>query len=211
MLLSNELNELVQYPYSVKQLGRDRNVSLGKNPPDETLANFHVFRETILPPPEHDVETQTCVQDPEPSYVNGQWVLGWSVRDIPPDVLVPRKQSQLLVQIANATDALTWRNIAHKGRILQMRNSLDRSNIEMIRDVARSTGEAQAVIMEDNLPMLITADELDQILMDHALSKMSIKTQAVELKATVRNTNTVAGLNAIDLGIFAPDNPLLNE
>jgi len=69
----------IQYPYSYDDLKRDNpNTSFPRNP--SSLEEWNVFEVTALPKP---TVTFDQVAEPEnaPSKVNGQWVLGWVVRD----------------------------------------------------------------------------------------------------------------------------------
>lgn len=74
---------IAAYPYSVTQLRRDKPMTgFPKAVPDDLLAQYDVFPVTVAAQPEYDPQTQQAERDAMPSLVDGQWVVGWTVRDL---------------------------------------------------------------------------------------------------------------------------------
>lgn len=70
------------YPYNVGQLRRDNpNTSFPKQIPDDTLAEYGVYKVTIPDTPSYDERTQTLSQNDQPHKEGDQWVVGWAVTD----------------------------------------------------------------------------------------------------------------------------------
>lgn len=70
------------YPYNVGQLRRDNpNTSFPKQIPDDTLAEYGVYKVTIPDTPSYDERTQTLSQNGQPHKEGDQWVVGWAVTD----------------------------------------------------------------------------------------------------------------------------------
>lgn len=71
-----------QFPYSVGQLRRDNpQTSFPKRIPDEMLAEWGVHQVNPVPAPSHDGRTQWLEQNAQPHLEQGQWFLGWTVKD----------------------------------------------------------------------------------------------------------------------------------
>lgn len=69
----------IQYPYSLDDLKKDNpQTSFPKNP--QSLESWNVFEVTVAPKPAV-VFNKIIEAEEKPSQVNGQWVLGWIVRD----------------------------------------------------------------------------------------------------------------------------------
>ena len=72
-----------KFPYSVAQLRRDTPLTgFPKATPADLLAQYDVFPVTVAAQPEYDPQTQQAEPDAMPSLVDGQWVVGWTVRDL---------------------------------------------------------------------------------------------------------------------------------
>lgn len=68
---------IARYPYTLRMLQKDNpNVSIPKNPSDETLAALSAAQVTTAPRPEGDVVTEG---EPEPQ-ADGTWQQTWDVR-----------------------------------------------------------------------------------------------------------------------------------
>jgi hypothetical protein len=85
-LLSNEQQEVVQYPYTLRQMQLDnpktsfpRNVAMKSS----VLADFYVFPVTATPTPSWDPRIQT-VEEVEPELIDGVWTQRWEVRSASP-------------------------------------------------------------------------------------------------------------------------------
>jgi hypothetical protein len=77
VLVENE--NVIKYPYSFSQLREDNpNVSYTRNPTDETLEYFNIFRVNEVPQPEIDEIKQNIVEG-IPEFKSGQWYQTWDV------------------------------------------------------------------------------------------------------------------------------------
>jgi hypothetical protein len=82
ILISNGAVE--KYPYSIGALRKDNpNVSFPKNPSAETLAEWGVYPCETLSAPEHDRLTQTTKQNAPSQNEQGDWVITWTVEQLP--------------------------------------------------------------------------------------------------------------------------------
>lgn len=74
-------NEQVEkFPYTVGDLKRDNpNTSFPKNIPDDMLLSYGVVRVKTETQPEVNEHTHKVVQDQLPVYINGGWIISWSV------------------------------------------------------------------------------------------------------------------------------------
>lgn len=89
------------YPYSIGHLRRDNpNTSFPKSIPDETLAEYGVYPVADLEAPSIDVATQKLVQDTEPSLVDGQWQIGWSVVNLTAEEIAQKVAAAKAIQEA---------------------------------------------------------------------------------------------------------------
>jgi hypothetical protein len=85
-----ENNTVTQYPYSFIQLRKDNpNTSYPRNPSDEVLENFGLFKVQPTANPEHDSVTQN-VTEGTPELVDGVWTQTWIVSDIPEEEIQQR-------------------------------------------------------------------------------------------------------------------------
>lgn len=74
-------NQVSKYPYSFSQLRKDNpNVSYPRNPSDEVLENFGVYRVSPSARPNYDPITQD-VTEGTPELVGGVWSQTWVVTD----------------------------------------------------------------------------------------------------------------------------------
>lgn len=74
--------KIVKFPYTRNDLKTDYpNVAFPKNPSEELLAEWNVYAVVAEDAPEFQ-KGQVVEQAPEPVYVNGQWVLKYTVRDM---------------------------------------------------------------------------------------------------------------------------------
>ena len=68
------------YPYNVGQLRRDNpRTSFPKQVPDAVLAGYGVYPVTFAAQPDIDERTQKVEQDAQPTLVDGNWTVGWTV------------------------------------------------------------------------------------------------------------------------------------
>ena len=80
--------------YSIGQLRRDNpNTSFPKVPSDALLADWGVYPYTMQDCPEYDHLTQT-VQRLDITQVNGSWVQGWEVNNLPTEDAARNIRSQ---------------------------------------------------------------------------------------------------------------------
>jgi adenylate kinase family enzyme len=81
--------------YTIGQLRRDNpNTSFPKNIPDERLADYDVYPVTVLDRPSTE-PWQRAVRDTLPSQnTDGNWVLNWTVEDIPVTVEMIKQEAQ---------------------------------------------------------------------------------------------------------------------
>jgi len=74
-------NTVEKYPYSIGMLRKDNpNTSFPKRMTDKSLADWGVYPVTVAAQPDVTA-TQKAVRNAQPDYVNGAWILGWSVVD----------------------------------------------------------------------------------------------------------------------------------
>lgn len=67
---------IAQYPFSLQQLRLENpNVSFSKNPSDESLAAYGVYRVGYQAAPEYNRLTERLVHSDQPSLIDGEWVL----------------------------------------------------------------------------------------------------------------------------------------
>ena len=80
-------------PYSIRQLKADNpNVSFPRNPSDEILSEYDVFRVQNTAPPETGPDERAVLGDP--TLEGGQWVQTWQVVPIPQEELEQRARDQ---------------------------------------------------------------------------------------------------------------------
>jgi len=79
-------NQAVEkFPYSIGDLRRDNpNTSFPKNPSQDLLAEWGVYRVSASNPPAKN-PNQVIEQNDEPTYTDGSWVIGYTARDMTPD------------------------------------------------------------------------------------------------------------------------------
>jgi hypothetical protein len=79
MLVLAPNQKVEKYPYTLGDLRKDNsNTSFPKNPTDDQLAPFNVFRIERTPEPSFNEATQRC-QEINPVLQGGKWVQAWSV------------------------------------------------------------------------------------------------------------------------------------
>jgi hypothetical protein len=79
MLVLAPNQKVEKYPYTLGDLRKDNsNTSFPKNPTEEQLAEFNVFRVERTPEPSFNEATQRC-QEINPVLQGGKWVQAWSV------------------------------------------------------------------------------------------------------------------------------------
>ena len=89
------------YPYSIGHMRRDNpNTSFPKSIPDETLSAYGVYPVVDLEAPLIDPATQKLVQDTEPSLVDGQWQIAWSVANLTAEEIAQKFAAAKAVQEA---------------------------------------------------------------------------------------------------------------
>jgi hypothetical protein len=70
------------YPYTIGMLRKDNpNTSFPKKITDELLTEYNVYRVKMLEPLEHNITTQTIIQETLPTFVDESWVLGWTINE----------------------------------------------------------------------------------------------------------------------------------
>lgn len=75
-------SELVQYPYSFKDLRNDNpNTSFPRSLSTEILTAFNAVEVQKADEPTYDKRTQTCQRAENPTLVDGTWTLGWVISD----------------------------------------------------------------------------------------------------------------------------------
>ena len=83
MLVLAPNQKVEKYPYTLGNLRKDKpNVSFPKNPSDDQLAPFNVFRVERTDQPSFNEATQRC-QEVNPVFQGGKWIQTWSVVSIP--------------------------------------------------------------------------------------------------------------------------------
>ena len=114
-----------QYPYSTLSLRRDNpNVSFPKTFPEEYINQYGVYSVYEVDKPDYNEETQNCELNSEPTLVDGNWTLEYTVTDKTAEELQTiaddfeanqrtRRDGLLLssdwTQVADApVDAATW-------------------------------------------------------------------------------------------------------
>ncbi len=82
MYVLAENNQIVKYPYSLRDLKRDNpNVSFPKHFSEELLASYGVYVVSLGDNVDYDPYLQSCIADDAPTYVDGSWVLHSSVME----------------------------------------------------------------------------------------------------------------------------------
>lgn len=72
--------EVDQYPYSTAQLRRDNpNVSFPKTFPEEYINDYNVYSVYEAEEPSYDPDTHNCELNAQPTLVNGNWTLEYTV------------------------------------------------------------------------------------------------------------------------------------
>lgn len=108
---------LIQFPYTLGSM-MEENPYTNFGPDPDIAAIFPLTdtaRErgytlepvTYLPPPSYDPGTQVPVQDAQPALVNGEWVLGWTVRPMTPEETAARK-AQVKAQASQLLTETDW-------------------------------------------------------------------------------------------------------
>lgn len=88
-----ENNQVSKYPYSFSQLRKDNpNVSYPRNPSDEVLENFGVYKVNPSAQPNHDPDTQN-VTEGTPELVDAVWSQTWIVSDATAEEITERTES----------------------------------------------------------------------------------------------------------------------
>jgi hypothetical protein len=76
--------EIKQFPYTLRQLRIDESpTTFPKDIPDSMLAEKNVYPVTHTARPTHDELTQFLARDLAPSLIDGAWVIGYTVENIP--------------------------------------------------------------------------------------------------------------------------------
>jgi hypothetical protein len=76
--------EIKQFPYTLRQLRIDKlPTTFPKDIPDWMLAEYDVYPVTHPDRPAHDELTQVLVRDLAPTLIDGAWVIGYMVENIP--------------------------------------------------------------------------------------------------------------------------------
>ena len=69
-------NQVVEYPYTIEQFRADNlNISFPSEISDEVLANYGVYPVGYQPAPSYTPATQKMILSPQPSLVEGSWIL----------------------------------------------------------------------------------------------------------------------------------------
>ena len=72
--------QVEQFPYTLGHLRRDHpNTSFPKQPPDDMLASYNVFRVQNASEPDHNTDTQYLQSDNAPTLIDGVWTIGFTV------------------------------------------------------------------------------------------------------------------------------------
>lgn len=80
--------------YTIDQLRKDnRNVSFPREIPDETLAEYDVYNLKLAQYPSYNKKTQN-VEKGDVEQVDGEWVQGWNVIDIPESALAEEVRAE---------------------------------------------------------------------------------------------------------------------
>ena len=118
-MLAKIVNDVVQkYPYTIGQLRKDNhNVSFPKEPNDETLNAYNVFRVARVEKPEEG-HTQ-YVYETVPQKINGIWTQVWVVSDVDEGTLAQRtadKSANVREQRDQLLKSTDWVVIKHLER-----------------------------------------------------------------------------------------------
>lgn len=143
-----ENNTVSQYPYSFAQLRKDNpNTSYPRNPSDEILENFGVFKVEQTTRPEHDTVAQN-VNEGAPELVNGVWSQTWVISDASQE------------EIASRTEDLKRQINNHREKIIVNGCNVAIANVGTIyvtgseKDVRNVAGLGQGAIVR-----IMTGDE----------------------------------------------------
>jgi hypothetical protein len=73
-----------QFPYTLQDLRRDKlPTTFPKDIPDWMLAEYDVYPVTRADRPAHDDLTQVLARDLAPTLIDGAWIIGYTVENIP--------------------------------------------------------------------------------------------------------------------------------
>jgi len=96
MLVLIKNNRVKTYPYSIGQFKKDNpKVSMRRNPPEERLNEWGIFKVARVTPPEIS-DTQKLVEQ-KPAFANGHWRQVWKIR--------AKKQSEIDAEEAAAEES----------------------------------------------------------------------------------------------------------
>lgn len=77
-----EDGQITKYPFSIGDLRRENpNTSFPRRIPDETLASYGVYPVSFASAPKIDKRAQEVHQNSFPSFIDGGWIVEWSVTD----------------------------------------------------------------------------------------------------------------------------------
>lgn len=75
---TNEQAEI--FPYTLGMLRKDYpNTSFPKQPSDKLLGQYGMYRVDAAPEPTYDERTQRIAKKDLPDFIDGKWVIAWSV------------------------------------------------------------------------------------------------------------------------------------
>ena len=78
----DKTNQVVQYPYTLDMFrAENRNVSLPPNLGNSLLARYYIFPVITAAEPEYEKSTQYITEDTTPVFVDGNWIVSWSVSE----------------------------------------------------------------------------------------------------------------------------------
>lgn len=94
MLVLAPNHTVEKYPYTLGKLRQDNpNTSFPKNPTDQQLADFNVFRVERTEQPSYNEATQKC-QELNPTLQSGKWVQVWSIVSLSAEEQTQRTQDR---------------------------------------------------------------------------------------------------------------------
>ncbi len=198
-VLHDDENNIVKFPYSLRQLRRDnRNVAFPASPSVSKLAEFNVAKVIVEGEIAHDPATEYLAQAEQPFYNDGTWYLAQEKHAYP----LETQRRKLLERVNTNRDAAFWANIPHGDSAIQFRGPGDQSNLTNLYQHAKNGNDVQ-VILEDNSIETIAAADFTALMETALAGKSAIRLAARQIKNNLAAAGTKEDLQAVDLGDFA--------
>lgn len=154
--------EVVKYPYSVKDMMKDNNMSIPKNPNAQVLTQIGAVRVTPTAQPEHNPMTQR-VEEGIPVLDTGVWLQTWDVIDLTEDERANRQRDKKNAQVVTPRQARLALHAA--GLLDQVNTAVQAAGVEaQIEWEYASTVERNSLLVETLVVTLgFTDEQMDEL------------------------------------------------